>query len=167
MAIVHIKTTHKHSKSRRDTRDMISPSWRFFRPERRCAHAPVTARNRLLSRLAASPGALVVGPSPAAPTPMQEHLRWPVWRLQRNYYSLCGGVTRAPRAHAPATARNRLLSRLAASPGALVVNPSPSAPAPMQEHLGWPVWLLQRNYNLRVGRNQSAAPRARTDRRDG
>ena len=138
----------------------------FTRPRSGASRLGLT-RSRLWSRLPASPGTLVVRGSPAAPTPMQEHLGWPVWLLQRNCYNLRGGVTRAPRAHAPATARNRLLSRLAASPGALVVNPSPSAPAPMQEHLGWPVWLLQRNYNLRVGRNQSAAPGARTDRRDG
>ena len=114
--------------------------------------APATARSRLWPRLAVSPGALLGGGSPAAPPTMEEHLGWPVWRLKRNHYNLRGGVIRAPGEHAPATARSRLWSRLAVSPGALVVGDSPAAPPTMQEHLGWPVWRLQRNhYNLRGG----------------
>ena len=79
----------------------------FTRPRSGASRLGLT-RSRLWSRLPASPGTLVVRGSPAAPTPMQEHLGWPVWLLQRNCYNLHGGVTRAPRAHAedaPVTAR--------------------------------------------------------------
>ena len=110
----------------------------------------------------------MVVPSPSAPDTMQEHLGWPVWLLQRNHYNLRSGTTRAPRAHARRRrlgSWNWLWSRLAASLGALVVVARPSVSATMQEHLGRPVLLLQRNcYNLRGGA-ATRAPATRTHRR--